>query len=219
MYATKDPTLSVQIERVAPFGLLVSLTAGRAGIIREREIAWEPDGRRHWREHFKPGETLRAVPLGEDYQHRLELSLRLAQYDPWVELPIRYHIGQVVKGIVTGIQPYGVFVEIEPGVTGLLHHDYLPSWGRAGQQDDLFWLGDQVKAAIDLMDPAHRRIKLSSGACLVATLGSKHAPPTSDSPPVYSIAPFAGSHQRLSAGPPGGVAAGATGADRPRRRG
>lgn len=153
--------LTVQIQRLLPFGMLVHLDDGRTGIIREREIAWDRDQRRHWREDYKPGDTIPAVVLGESHNQRLELSLRLAQNDPWVDLPQRYTLGQIVTGVVAGIQPYGIFVEIEPGVVGLLHHSRLPPWTQPHNTEDLFWLGDKVKAAIELIDPARRRLGLN----------------------------------------------------------
>ncbi len=160
MPARNDPAglMTVRVQRVLPFGLLVDCN-NRVGIIREREIAWTSDARRHWRERFKPGDTLQAALLGEDASQRLELSLRLAQSDPWVDLEKRYTLGQIVTGVVTGVQPYGVFVEIEPGVTGLLHQTRLPSW--ATNVEDWFWPGDDVQAAIELLDPTHRRIGLN----------------------------------------------------------
>ncbi|MCG8346771.1 MAG: S1 RNA-binding domain-containing protein [Chloroflexales bacterium] len=153
--------LTVQIQRLLPFGMLVHLDDGRTGIIREREIAWDRDERRHWREYYKPGDTIPAVVLGERHNQRLELSLRLAQNDPWLDLPQRYRLGQIVTGMVTGIQPYGVFVEIEAGVVGLLHHSRLPPWTQPQSTEDLFWLGDRIKVVIELIDPARRRLGLN----------------------------------------------------------
>jgi signal transduction histidine kinase/predicted RNA-binding protein with RPS1 domain len=159
--AEHETAVNVKIRRILPFGLLVSLDDGRTGIVREREIAWDRDGRRRWREHYSPGDTLTAVPLGEGRDQRLELSIRLAQYDPWNDLPARYQLGQVVRGRVTGLRPYGVFVEIEPGITGLLHRSRLPAWAQRDAIADLFWPGDLVQLAIELIDITHRRLRLS----------------------------------------------------------
>lgn len=153
--------VGVHVLRLLPFGLLVTLDDGREGIIREREIAWEREGRRHWREHFAPGERLLAVPLGEGHDQRLELSLRLAHHDPWLDLSERYPIGKIVDGVVTGIQSYGAFVEVEPGVTGLLHCSRLPIWAQQGPVEELFWPGDSVKVAVEFVEADRRRLKLS----------------------------------------------------------
>jgi signal transduction histidine kinase/predicted RNA-binding protein with RPS1 domain len=151
---------SVQVVRLLPFGLLVTVDDGREGIIREREIAWDREGRRHWREHFAAGERLSAVLLGEGHDQRLELSLRLAHHDPWLDLSERYPIGKLADGVVTGIQPYGVFVEVEPGVTGLLHSSRLPLWAQKQPIQELFWPGDAVKVAVEFVELDRRRLKL-----------------------------------------------------------
>ena len=151
----------VQVRKLLPFGLLVSLEDGREGIVREREISWDRAVRHGWREYFKPGDKLQAVLLGQGLDRRLELSLRLAQNDPWIDLSKRYRLGQVISGVVTGIQPYGVFVEIEPGVTGLFHYSKLPAALRQDLIEDLFWPGDHVKMTFELVDREQRRLDLS----------------------------------------------------------
>jgi signal transduction histidine kinase/DNA-binding response OmpR family regulator/predicted RNA-binding protein with RPS1 domain len=175
--AVTGSTVTILIRRLLPFGLLVGLEDGRSGIIREREIAWDRNANRHWREHFTPGERLQALVLGEGREQQLELSLRLAQHDPWSDLPGRYRLGQVVDGVVTGVRPYGVFIEIEPGITGLLHRSRLSSWAHKAKVTDLFWPGDRVKTALELIDPQHRRLRLSLGRAWLQRWQSPESPP------------------------------------------
>lgn len=157
---------AAQIERVLSFGLLVRLDDGQLGLIREREIGWDVSvHQKGWREFYKPGDTLRVLVLKKTDAEHLELSLRLAQHDPWSGLTGRYRIGQLVSGVVTTIQPYGVFVELEPGVTGLLHHTQLPSWVK-GDLMDLFWPHDLVWVVIDSIETGRRRIGLSLSKAL-----------------------------------------------------
>ncbi len=174
--ADTGATVAVQIRRLLPFGLLVSLEDGRAGIIREREFVWDCNARQDWREHFNPGDSLHAMLLGEGRDQQLELSLRLAQHDPWSDLPGRYQLGQSVGGVVTGVRPYGVFVEIEPGITGLLHRSRLPSWANKEKVTDLFWPGDRVKAAIELIDLQNRRLRLNLGKAWLHRWRSPESP-------------------------------------------
>lgn len=154
-------TVSVQVERLLPFGLLVRLADGREGLIRAREISWELRQRQRWRERFRPGETLRAVLLDEGLDQRIELSLRLTENDPWASLAARYQLGQRIDGVVTGVQPYGAFVELEPGITGLLHVTRLPLWAQSEQLHELLWVGDRVRVAVERIDLGHRRLGLS----------------------------------------------------------
>ncbi len=160
---TSQPLVSVRVKKLLPFGLLVSFEDGTPGLIREREIAWNHWGRRGWRERFQVGDIVQAVALGTGHNQRLELSLRLAENDPWTDLPTRYALGQIVSGTITGIQPYGVFVEIEPGITGLLHRSRLPLWVQNRATHDLFWLGDQVKVVIERIDIKNRQLSLHLG--------------------------------------------------------
>jgi signal transduction histidine kinase/predicted RNA-binding protein with RPS1 domain/ActR/RegA family two-component response regulator len=153
--------VTVRVKRVLPFGLRVTLDDGQPGLIRDRELTWSTSAEHdRLREQYTAGDVLQAVVLGQNRQKQIELSLRLVQNDPWTDLPQRYHLGQLANGIVTGIQPYGVFLEIEPGVVGLLHNSRLPAWP-AINQTDLFWPGDHVTAVIDEIDVAQRRLSFS----------------------------------------------------------
>lgn len=164
---TQIEMVNVRVVRALPFGLLVRLEDGREGVIREREIAWNPYERQRWRSRFKVGDMLRAVLLGERIEQRLELSLRLAENDPWLHLVERYPLGLRVDGMVTAIQPYGVFVELEPGITGLLHASRLPHKVQAVPMHDVFWVGDAVRVTIERIDTVHRQIGLSLVRALV----------------------------------------------------
>ena len=153
--------VSVKVKRVLPFGLRVILEDGQPGLIRDRELTWSTSAEHdRLREQYTVGDMLQAVVLGENRQKQIELSLRLVQNDPWTDLPQRYHLGQLVSGVVTGIQPYGVFLELEPGVVGLLHNSRLPAWSGVNQTD-LFWPGDHVIAVVDEMDVTQRRLNFS----------------------------------------------------------
>lgn len=154
-----DNVVTVQVVRILPFGLLAKLPDGRQGIVRQREMAWDLDGHRHWRERYRVGDALPAVILRAEPDGRLELSLRLAHDDPWLDLADRLAPGTLIEGIVAGIQPYGIFVEVEPSVTGLAHRSTVPAWAH-GEMDDLFWPGDHVQAVIAAVDVSGRRLSL-----------------------------------------------------------
>ena len=142
-----------------PFGLLVRLEDGRTAIIRERELTWTAEQRRNWRQTYQPGIKVQAVMLDERGSDSPELSIRLAQFDPWLTLPERISPGQLVEGVVTVVQPFGAFIEIQPGVTGLLHRSALPAWC-GWPIADVFWPGDAVKAVVQRVDVQERRIAL-----------------------------------------------------------
>ena len=96
---------------------------------------------------------------------RAEFSLRLAQADPWIDIEERYPVGCLADGVVTDVEHYGAFVELEPGVIGLVHHSRLPGWENRPLQD-VFWPGDRVKVVVSAVDPALRRMDLSTAGLL-----------------------------------------------------
>lgn len=178
MPADAPSLVRAQVVRILPFGLLVTLEDGRAGIIREREIAWDADTRRAWRRRFAVGDWLLAVPLGDGYDQRVELSLRLAENDPWNSLEGRYPLGSLVAGTVTGVQSYGAFVELEPGVTGLLHQSRLPAWSQQRSLELVFSPGDRVQVVVERLDPGNRHVGLSLARALNLRWQGEATPPS-----------------------------------------
>ncbi|MCU0492336.1 MAG: response regulator, partial [Chloroflexaceae bacterium] len=167
MATLDEQFISVQIVRLLPFGLLVRLPDGNQGLIREREIGWDRQSRHNWQRRFKPGDTCQALPLGIGLDDRLELSLRLAEHDPWHMLDVRYPVGHLVQGTVTSVQSYGVFVELEPGVSGLLHNSRLPAHLQGQPVEDLFWAGDVVKVLVERIEPRSRQISFNLSRALL----------------------------------------------------
>lgn len=148
--------VSVQIISDIPSGLLGFVKDTRA-IIRRREIAWEKPLPLH--EYFGQERDAIVIGFNPTYQS-LELSLRLAEHDPWKDAAERFPLDVVVEGRVTGILEDAVFVEIEPGIEGLLRADELLSEPieRIG---DLLWMGDRVRAIITRIDQRKRLLSLS----------------------------------------------------------
>lgn len=136
---------------------LVGQVDGARAIIRHREIAWQTP--LPLSEYI--GKTRKATIIGFNplYQE-LELSLRLAERDPWEEVPLKYPEGSQVDGQVVGLAEDTAFVEIEPGVKGVLPKvEILPQPVESIQ--DLLWMGDHVKAKITRVDVLQRYLILS----------------------------------------------------------
>ncbi len=155
---TAAQPMTARVVRVAQAGLVVALPDGRKGLVREREIAWQTSTRAA--ERYRPGDVVTVVPLGRGSDRRPELSIRLAEFDPWRGIQDRYPAGLLVDGEVSGVMSYGVFVDLEPGVTGLLHVSRFPAWAQR-PPGELFWPGDLVKVIVDTVDVERRRIGLS----------------------------------------------------------
>jgi signal transduction histidine kinase/DNA-binding response OmpR family regulator/predicted RNA-binding protein with RPS1 domain len=91
---------------------------------------------------------------------RLELSRRLVEHDPWQDFVTSAQPGQTVRGQVVRVMPYGAFVEIIPGVVGLVRVAEIAPWF-VEQVEDVLWVGDEVQAEILSIDPAKRHVALS----------------------------------------------------------
>jgi signal transduction histidine kinase len=147
------------IKHVAP-GLLVELPDGQNGIVRVREISWSENKHLDWRKLRPLGWTGWAVPLQQRESRYPEFSLRLAENDPWDELPEDYDKDKIYAGTVTGLVGYGAFIEIAPGLTGLLHQSQFPHWIKTPPLE-LFWPGDKVQVCIRALDRQKRHLSLA----------------------------------------------------------
>ncbi len=156
----RNTVIKGRIKRLMLFSLLVTLPGGGTGIVREREISWDVRARARWREQFATGQEIEVLVLGHDDENNLQLSIRLAQADPWKELSAKYRPGDWVAGRVTGTTRHGVFIALEPGVDGLLRESELPAWFNQ-PFEQWFWYGDPVHVMIKDVHPAQRKLDLS----------------------------------------------------------
>ena len=116
---------------------------------------------RHPNEVLKEGDEVEALILRIDQKdRRISLGLRQTTDDPWSSLPDRFPPGTPVKGKVTGLTDFGVFMEIEEGIEGLIHISEL-DLNRVNNPADLFKKGDDIEAVILNIDPVEQRASLS----------------------------------------------------------
>jgi small subunit ribosomal protein S1 len=108
------------------------------------------------------GDRVRCVVLNVDQERkRIALGLKQMANDPWEgDIPGRYHPGQVVKGKVTKLTNFGVFVELEPGLEGLLHISELADH-KVESPEEVVKVGDEVEVKVLRVDTADRKIGLS----------------------------------------------------------
>jgi predicted RNA-binding protein with RPS1 domain len=148
-----------QVTKVRHFGIFVEFEDGVQGIIRRRELTWDSGVAPE--DAASPGQRIDVVVIDVDYENqRLELSRRLVERDPWGDFVKSSKPGQVVRGRVNRVMPYGAFVEITPGVVGLVHIGEIAPWF-VEQVEDVLWVGDDVQAEILKIDPAKRHVGLS----------------------------------------------------------
>ncbi len=142
------------------FGAFVEVEPGLEGLIHISELSWTKRPK-HPSEVLKEGDTVEAVVLRIDpAEKRLSLGLKQTQPDPWSLLVEKYPPGSVIKGQVTGVTDFGVFVEVEPGIEGLVHLSELDHT-RVTNPAALFKKGDEMEVVVLSIDPAEQRISLS----------------------------------------------------------
>lgn len=137
---------------VAPFGVFVSVN-GIEGLVHISEISWEKVN--DPKNYFKVGDKVQVLVLGiDEVQGKLNLSVKQLMPNPWLTVAEKYSKDQTVKGKISKIVAYGAFVDLEPGISGLIHVSKLPP-------DTELIEGQGVECVVESVDVASRRISLS----------------------------------------------------------
>ena len=110
---------------------------------------------------YKKGDEIEAVVLGVDVDNeRISLGVKQLASDPWENLSERYPIGSRVKGAITSVTDFGVFVQIEDGIEGLVHVSQISS-ERVDRPGDHFQVGDEIETEVTNIDAREKKIGLS----------------------------------------------------------
>ncbi|HUP25021.1 MAG TPA: S1 RNA-binding domain-containing protein [Thermoanaerobaculia bacterium] len=154
--------------RRAEFGLFVEMSDGIEGLLHASQV---PHGKDLDDETLQPGQTVEGwVREVDPVRRRLSLSMReVAKGDPWKEVRTKYQDGEVVAGEVEQIAKFGIFVQLEPGLTGLLPFSALglPEGANVRRQ---YRTGQRLEVVVDSIDTKRRRVSLAPvGAKLEGT--------------------------------------------------
>lgn len=173
--------IHVRVIKHLPQGLSVVLDNGERGMIRVREISWENEDAVNWKKNYPIGWDGYAFSIPAQKGEVREFSLRLTEKDPWDEFAKGFDKSRVFEGMVTGAFDYGAFIEIAPGLSGLLHKSQVPSSAQASVSE-LFWHGDKALVVIRELDYAERLIKL--GMAPAGDLTGENLPGVENQPSV-----------------------------------
>ena len=146
------------VRKLVDFGAFVDL-GGVDGLVHVSQLAW---GRvNHPREVLHVGQTIQVkVESVDKAASRISLSYRDLLENPWADVAMKYPVTSTVHGQVTKLMEYGAFVQIEPGVEGLVHISEL-SHKRVWRTSDVVKEGDEIDAVVLSVDPEAQRISLS----------------------------------------------------------
>ncbi|ABQ25666.1 30S ribosomal protein S1 [Geotalea uraniireducens] len=149
-----------QIKNITDFGVFIGIEDGIDGLVHVSDISWTKRIK-HPGELYSKGQTVQAVVLNIDADNeRLSLGIKQLTPDPWDEIPSKFKPGTRIKGKVTSITDFGVFMEIEEGIEGLVHISEL-SQEKLASTKDFAAVGDELDAVVLNVDTVEKKIALS----------------------------------------------------------
>jgi small subunit ribosomal protein S1 len=150
-----------EVKSLTDFGAFVGVADGIDGLVHISDFSWTKRVN-HPSEVVTVGDKVRAVVLGVDIENeRFSLGMKQLDSDPWTQVESKYPIGTQVDTKVTKVADYGVFVEIEENIEGLIHISELDT-KRVENIEEIIKAGDEVKAEIISIDQDARKIGLSA---------------------------------------------------------
>ncbi len=149
-----------KVKSITDFGIFVGVDDGIDGLVHISDLHWTKKIK-HPSEAYKKGDEIEAIVLGVDVENeRISLGVKQLDTDPWVSLSERFPVGTKVKGPITSITDFGVFVEIEDGIEGLVHVSQISN-ERVDKPSQLFQVGDELEAEVTNIDAREKKIGLS----------------------------------------------------------
>lgn len=149
-----------KIKNITDFGIFIGIDEGIDGLVHISDISWTKRIK-HPSEVYKKGQEVQAVVLSIDKEsERFSLGIKQLSSDPWEEIPKKYKPGTRVTGTVTNVTDFGVFLELEEGIEGLIHISEI-SKDRQGNPLSQFQLDDVIQAKVLNVSTEDKKIGLS----------------------------------------------------------
>ncbi|WP_432737944.1 30S ribosomal protein S1 [Maridesulfovibrio sp. FT414] len=159
-----DAVLEGKVTKIMPFGVFVELAPGVEGMVHVSELSWSRTAKPE--EIVQPGDEVSVRVLSVETREdgkglKIALSLKQLQADPWDEIEGKINAGDKITGKVVRCAEFGAFVEIAPGVEGLVHISEMSYTKRVHKAEDEVAPGQEVAVMVKDIDMAKRRISLS----------------------------------------------------------
>jgi len=153
-------TIEGRIKNITDFGLFIGIDEGIDGLVHISDISWTKR-LKHPGELYKKGDEVQAIVLNIDRENeRFSLGIKQLATDPWEEVPIKYSPGSKVTGVITNVTDFGIFVELEEGVEGLVHVSEI-SQEKINTPVGMFNVGDTIDSKVVSISSRDRKIGLS----------------------------------------------------------
>ena len=149
-----------QVKNITDFGIFVGVDEGIDGLVHISDLSWTKRIK-HPSELYKKGDLVKAVVLNIDRENeRFSLGIKQLTPDPWSEIPRRYAPGTIIHGKVTSVTDFGIFLEVEEGIEGLIHVSEI-SKEKIDTPKTFANVGDELEAVVLHVDTGERKIALS----------------------------------------------------------
>ncbi|MFH1888544.1 MAG: 30S ribosomal protein S1 [Candidatus Omnitrophota bacterium] len=149
-----------KVVNILPYGVFVELEKGIEGLVHVSEISWTKRVNNPG-EMFAIGDMLEVQVLNIDKQSRkISLSLKQLEQNPWLDVESKYPVGTKIQGKVRGFTAYGVFVELDNSLEGMIHVSDISWTKRVAHPQDIFKKGQKIEVVVLSADAANRRISL-----------------------------------------------------------
>jgi small subunit ribosomal protein S1 len=162
---TTGSILEGKITRIMPYGVFVQIGPGVEGMAHISELSWSKIQKPE--EVLSKGETVQTLILEIKPQEKgqkapkISLSIKQLSKDPWHTVGEQFRVGEKVPGKVTRCMPFGAFVEIAPGIEGLVHISEMSYTRRVLKAEDVVKPGEEILVVIKEIDGANRKMSLS----------------------------------------------------------
>jgi small subunit ribosomal protein S1 len=152
--------VSGKVVSITNYGAFIELEPGIEGLVHISEMSWTRNVR-HPSKLVSIGEAIEAVVLKVDpNEEKISLGMKQTEQDPWMMLPEKYPVGTRLNGKVRNLTSFGAFVEIEPGIDGLIHISDMSWTKRVQHPSEVVKKGDAVDVVILNVDAENKRISL-----------------------------------------------------------
>jgi len=149
-----------KVVSITNYGAFVELEPGIEGLVHISEMSWTRNVR-HPSKVVSIGETIEAVVLKVDEtEEKISLGMKQTEEDPWMALPVKYPVATRLRGKVRNLTSFGAFVEIEPGIDGLIHISDMSWTKRVQHPSEVVKKNDEVEVLILNVDAENKRISL-----------------------------------------------------------
>ena len=153
-------TIEGKIKNITDFGVFIGIDEGIDGLVHISDVSWTKRIK-HPSELYKKGDVVQAIVLNiEKENERFSLGIKQLQKDPWETIPERYEVGDKITGTITNVTDFGLFVELEEGIEGLVHVSEV-NREKIKTPVGKFQVGDIISAKVININPKERRIGLS----------------------------------------------------------